>query len=38
MNLNHFNAVDQPFSSFLIVDSVSLSYSSRLKEFKISPL
>ena len=35
-NLNPRNSVNNVFSLFLIADSVSLSYSSGSKEFKIS--
>ena len=36
MNLNQLNIVNNFFSLFLTADSVSLSCSSGLKEFKIS--
>ena len=37
-NLNSFSSVSKSFSLFLIADSVTLSCSSGLKEFKISTL
>ena len=38
MNLKPFNSDNKSISLFLIVDSISLSCSSRLKELKISAL
>ena len=38
MNLNPLNSDNNFFSLLLIVDSVSLSCSSELKEFKTSTL
>ena len=35
VDLNPFNSVNQSFNLLLIADSVSLSCSSGLKEFKI---